>query len=39
MLGEREHGWDDAETATDRVVDRFGKDALRRGSLVTTRRP
>jgi DNA polymerase-4 len=39
MLGEREHGWDDVETATDHVVDRFGKDALRRGSLVTTRRP
>jgi DNA polymerase-4 len=39
MLGEREHGWADAESATDRVVGRFGKDALRRGSLVTTRRP
>ena len=39
MLGERDHGWDDAESATDRVVGRFGKDALRRGSLVTTRRP
>jgi DNA polymerase-4 len=39
MLGEREHGWDDAELATDRVLGRFGRDALRRGSLVTTRRP
>jgi DNA polymerase IV len=38
MLGEREHGWDDAESATDRVIGRFGKDALRRGSLVATRR-
>jgi DNA polymerase-4 len=39
MLGEREHGWDDVESATDRVICRFGKDALRRGSLVVARRP
>ena len=38
-LGERDHGWDDAEVAADRVVDRFGKAALRRASLVTLDRP
>jgi DNA polymerase-4 len=38
-LGERAHGWDDAESAADRVVDRFGKAALRRGTLVTVSRP
>jgi DNA polymerase-4 len=39
MLGDPEHGWDDAESATDRVIDKFGKGALSRASLVTTRRP
>jgi DNA polymerase-4 len=35
MLGEREHGWREAETAVDRVVARFGPAALRPATLLT----
>jgi len=38
-LGEREHGWIDAERAIDRAVDRFGKGAVRPASLIGASRP
>jgi DNA polymerase-4 len=38
-LSEREHSWPDAESAADRAIGRFGKDAVRRGSLLAARRP
>jgi len=34
VLGEREHGWSDADRAVDRATRRFGSDAVRRASLV-----
>jgi DNA polymerase-4 len=35
VLGEREHGWRDADRAMDRAVLRFGKTAVRPASLLT----
>jgi DNA polymerase-4 len=35
LLGQREHGWSEADRAADRVVRRFGKDAVRPASLLT----
>ena len=34
VLGEREHGWSDADRAMDRAVERFGKAAVRPASLI-----
>ena len=34
VLGEREHGWSEADRAADRVVRRFGADAVRPASLL-----
>jgi DNA polymerase-4 len=34
MLGEREHGWSDADRAVDRAASRFGKAAVRPASLL-----
>ncbi|MCB0905585.1 MAG: DNA polymerase IV, partial [Nocardioidaceae bacterium] len=34
VLGEREHGWPDADRAMDRAVERFGKAAVRPASLL-----
>ena len=34
LLGEREHGWRDAEQAVDRASFRFGSGAVRPASLV-----
>jgi DNA polymerase-4 len=34
VLGEREHGWSDADRAMDRAVERFGKAAVRPASLL-----
>lgn len=39
VLGEREHGWTDAERAIDRAVDRFGKGAVGPATLIATSRP
>jgi DNA polymerase IV len=39
-LGDREHGWRDADQAVDRAVHRFGAGAVRRAALVrATTRP
>jgi DNA polymerase-4 len=38
-LGERPHGWDDAEHAVDQVTTRFGTSAVRPATLVSNRRP
>lgn len=38
MLGERAHGWEDAERAVDRVVNRFGGAAVRPATLLNTAR-
>ncbi len=38
-LGERLHGWEDAESAVDRVVNRFGGSAVRPAALITDSRP
>jgi DNA polymerase-4 len=35
VLGEREHGWSDADRAVDRATLRFGDAAVKPGSLVT----
>src|SRR4051794_9713811 len=35
ILGQREHGWSDADRAADRVARRFGSDAVRPASLLT----
>jgi DNA polymerase-4 len=35
VLGEREHGWSDADRAVDRAVRRFGSAAVRPASLLT----
>jgi DNA polymerase-4 len=35
VLGEREHGWPDADRAVDRARFRFGTDAIRPASLIT----
>ena len=37
-LGEREHGWAEADRAVDRATRRFGSAAVRPASLVGTRR-
>ena len=34
VLGEREHGWSDADRAVDRATLRFGKAAVRPASLL-----
>ena len=34
MLGERAHGWEDAERAVDRAVNRFGTAAVRPATLL-----
>jgi DNA polymerase-4 len=34
QLGEREHGWRDAEQAVDRATRRFGAGAVRPATLV-----
>jgi DNA polymerase IV len=34
MLGERPHGWEDAEKAVDRAVNRFGTAAVRPATLL-----
>jgi DNA polymerase-4 len=39
VLGERLHGWEDAEKAVDRAVLRFGKQAVRPATLIDTSRP
>jgi DNA polymerase-4 len=36
VLGEREHGWPDADRAVDRAARRFGKAAVRPASLLVT---
>jgi DNA polymerase-4 len=38
-LGERLHGWEDAERAVDKVTTRFGRSAIRPATLVESRRP
>ena len=35
VLGEREHGWSEADVAMDRAVRRFGDTAVRPATLVT----
>ena len=35
LLGQREHGWSEADRAADRVVRRFGADAVRPASLLS----
>lgn len=35
VLGEREHGWSDADRAVDRATGRFGSAAVRPASLLT----
>ena len=39
VLGEREHGWSDADRAVDRAVSRFGGAAVRPASLLGGGRP
>ncbi|MDQ3480770.1 MAG: DNA polymerase IV, partial [Actinomycetota bacterium] len=39
LLGERQHGWEDAERAVDRAVHRFGGAAVRPATLLKTSRP
>ncbi len=39
VLGEREHGWDEADRAVDRAVLRFGTSAVRPASLLRGGRP
>jgi DNA polymerase-4 len=34
VLGQRDHGWPDADRAIDRAVSRFGRDAVRPASLL-----
>ena len=36
VLGEREHGWADADRAVDRATRRFGAAAVRPASLLST---
>jgi DNA polymerase-4 len=35
LLGQREHGWSEADRAADRVTRRFGHDAVRPATLLT----
>jgi DNA polymerase IV len=39
MLGERRHGWSDADRAVDRAATRFGKAAVRPATLLRGGRP
>jgi DNA polymerase-4 len=39
VLGEREHGWSDADQAIDRATLRFGSSAVRPASLLGGGRP
>ncbi len=39
MLGERPHGWEDAERAVDRAVSRYGSSAVRPATLIANSRP
>jgi DNA polymerase IV len=39
VLGEREHGWSDADRAVDRASSRFGKAAVRPATLLRGGRP
>ncbi|MDX6298543.1 MAG: polymerase [Nocardioidaceae bacterium] len=39
MLGAREHGWEDAERAVDKVTYRFGRQAVLPATLLVGRRP
>ncbi len=38
LLGERDHGWSDADRAIDRATRRFGSAAVRPASLLEDRR-
>ncbi len=38
VLGERPHGWEDAERAVDRAANRFGSSAVRPATLIATSR-
>jgi DNA polymerase-4 len=38
VLGQRVHGWEDAERAIDQVTSRFGRSAIRPAALVTNGR-
>jgi DNA polymerase-4 len=35
VLGQREHGWSEADRAADRITRRFGSDAVRPASLLS----
>jgi DNA polymerase-4 len=35
VLGQREHGWSEADRAADRITRRFGSEAVRPASLLT----
>jgi DNA polymerase-4 len=39
VIGEREHGWPDADRAVDRVHERFGRAAVRPAALLAGGRP
>jgi DNA polymerase-4 len=39
VLGAREHGWPEADSAMDRASLRFGKSAVLPASLLSTGRP
>ncbi len=39
MLGARAHGWEDADRAVDRAVQRFGGAAVRPATLISRSRP
>ncbi len=39
MLGARDHGWEDAERAVDKAVERFGGSTVRPATLISTGRP
>ena len=38
-LDERDHGWDDAETAIDQAAAKFGRDAVRPAALISSTDP
>jgi DNA polymerase-4 len=35
VLGQRVHGWSEADRAADRITRRFGSEAVRPASLLT----
>jgi DNA polymerase IV len=39
VLGDRDHGWSEAERAVDRATRRFGASVVRPGTLIRSRRP